>query len=109
MATPPQKLRRKTLILDQTKIDRAKRLLGAATDTEAITRALDAVSDLASFRIEADAALDGLVGKGGFEDHFPATHQAGVRHNLADFEVIGRVMPVKASPPWPSVPSPPSS
>lgn len=28
-----------------------------------------------------------------------------ITHNLADFEVIGRVMPVKASPPWPSVPS----
>lgn len=74
MATPSRRLRRKNLILDQGKIDRAKRLLGAATETEAITRALDAVNDLARFRIEADAALDGLVGKGGFEDRFPATH-----------------------------------
>jgi hypothetical protein len=72
MATPPKKLRRKNLILDQAKIDRAKKLLGAATETEAITRALDAVSDLARFRVEVDAALDGLVGKGGFEDFFPA-------------------------------------
>ena len=74
MATPSRRLRRKNLILDQGKIDRAKRLLGAATETEAITRALDAVNDLARFRIEADAALDGLVGKGGFEDRVPATH-----------------------------------
>jgi len=29
-----------------------------------------------------------------------------ITHNLADFEVIGRVMPVKASPPWPVVPLP---
>lgn len=74
MATPPKKLRRKNLILDQGKIDRAKRLLGAATETETITRALDAVNDLARFRVAADAALDGLVGKGGFDDFFPATH-----------------------------------
>lgn len=74
MATPSKKLRRKNLILDQGKIDRAKRLLGAATETETITRALDAVSNLARFRVEADAALDGLVGKGGFDDFFQATH-----------------------------------
>jgi hypothetical protein len=74
MATPPRKLRRKNLILDQGKIDRAKKLLGAATETEAITRALDAVNDLARFRVEVDSALDGLVGKGGFKDFFPATH-----------------------------------
>jgi hypothetical protein len=73
MATPSKKLRRKNLILDQAKIDRAKKLLGAATETEAITRALDAVSDLARFHVEVDTALDGLVGKGGFEDFFPAT------------------------------------
>lgn len=74
MATPSKKLRRKNLILDQRKIDRAKRLLGAATETEAITRALDAVTSLARFRMETDAALDSLVGKGGFDDFFPATH-----------------------------------
>lgn len=38
--------------------------------TEAITRALDAVNDLARFHVDADSALDGLVGKGGFEDFF---------------------------------------
>ena len=70
MATPSKKLRRKNLILDQGKIDRAKKVLGAATETEAITRALDAVNDLARFRMNAASALDGLVGKGGFEDSF---------------------------------------
>lgn len=76
MATRPRKpaLRRKNLILDQGKIDRAKKVLGAATETEAITRALDAVNDLAQFRAEVDASLDGLVGKGGFVDRFSATH-----------------------------------
>lgn len=76
MATRPRKspLRRKNLILDQAKIDRAKKVLGAATETEAITRALDAVNDLARFRAEVDAGLLRLIGKGGFEDLFPASH-----------------------------------
>ncbi|HWA59376.1 MAG TPA: hypothetical protein VG692_19135 [Gemmatimonadales bacterium] len=75
MATRPKKtaMRRKNLILDQAKIDRAKKVLGAATETEAITKALDAVNDLARFRVEVDAHLEGLVGKGGFVDYFPAT------------------------------------
>ena len=72
MATPSRRLRRKNLILDQGKIDRARKLLGAATDTEAITRALDLVNELARFPVETETALDGLVGKGGFEDFFPA-------------------------------------
>lgn len=64
-------LRRKNLILDQGKIDRAKKTLGAATETETITRALDAVADLAQFRAEVDAGLSELLGRGGFEDTFP--------------------------------------
>ncbi len=64
-------LRRKNLILDQGKIDRAKKALGAATETETITRALDAVTDLAQFRSEVDAGLSELLGRGGFQDHFP--------------------------------------
>jgi hypothetical protein len=66
-------LKRKNLILDQGKIDRAKEVLGVATETEAITRALDAVNDLAVFREEVDGGLDKLVGKGGFSDHFGPT------------------------------------
>jgi len=75
MATRPSKspLRRKNLILDQAKIDRAKKVLGAATETEAITRALDAVNDLARFRAEVDEGLLALSGRGGFEDLFPPT------------------------------------
>jgi hypothetical protein len=70
----PSALKRKNLILDQAKIDRAREILGAATETEAITRALDAVNDLAVFRHELDRGLDELAGKGGFSDHFgPAT------------------------------------
>jgi hypothetical protein len=75
MASKPRRspLRRKNLILDQGKIDRAKKVLGAATETEAITRALDAVTDLARFRQEVDTGLAGMIGRGGFEDFFPPT------------------------------------
>lgn len=64
-------LRRKNLILDQRKIDRAKEILGAATETEAIHRALDGVRELARFRDETEAGLNNLLGRGGFVDHFP--------------------------------------
>jgi hypothetical protein len=69
-ARKPARLKRKNLILDQAKIDRARKILGAATETEAITRALDAGNDLEVFRREVDRGLDKLVGKGGFSDHF---------------------------------------
>ncbi len=63
-------MRRKNLILDQAKIDRAKRILGAATETETIHRALEAVTDVARFRTEVGRGLDALLGRGGFTDHF---------------------------------------
>jgi len=67
-------LRRKNLILDQRKIDRAKEILGAATETEAIHRALDEVREIARFREETEAGLRDLLGRGGFTDHFaPST------------------------------------
>ena len=59
--------RRKNLILDQTKIDRAKAILGVPTETEAIDRALDTVADLAAFGREVDIGLAGLIGRGGFK------------------------------------------
>jgi len=66
-------LRRKNLILDQRKIDRAKEILGAATETEAIHRALDEVRELARFREETEAGLRDLIGRGGFTDHFTSS------------------------------------
>jgi hypothetical protein len=69
----PSALKRKNLILDQAKIDRAREILGVATETEAITRALDAVNDLAVFRGEVELGLRNLVGKGGFSDRFEPT------------------------------------
>ena len=66
-------LRRKNLILDQRKIDRAKEILGAATETEAIHRALDEVREIARFREETEAGLRDLLGRGGFTDHFTSS------------------------------------
>lgn len=63
-------LKRKNLILDQRKIDRAKEVLGAATETEAIHLALDEALELARFREETEAGLRNLLGQGGFVDHF---------------------------------------
>ena len=63
-------IRRKNLLLDQTKIDRARRIFRAPTETEAIHRALDAVADLEDFRVQLDAGLETLIGAGGFDDRF---------------------------------------
>jgi hypothetical protein len=58
--------RHKHLKLDQTKIDRAKRLLGTKTEQETIERALDLV--VGEERILK--AHRSLAGVGGFEDVF---------------------------------------
>jgi hypothetical protein len=63
--------RRKNLILDQDKLDRAKIILGVATETEAIHRALDVVNDFAVLQEEVESRLPDLLGKGGFIDRFP--------------------------------------
>ncbi len=65
------RIRRKNLLLDQTKIDRAKRVFRAPTETEAIHRALDAVKDFEDFQRELDRGFDKLIGLGGVTDHFP--------------------------------------
>ena len=64
------RIRRKNLLLDQNKIDKAKRIFRAATETEAIDRALDAVCDLEAFQRELDKGFDNLIGRGGFTDRF---------------------------------------
>ncbi|GEM_PF-5963866 len=69
--------RRKNFILPQVKIDRVRRLLGAATETEAVERALDAVADLDAFRRETDTALAWMIGRGGIEDHFDSVPLRG--------------------------------
>ena len=68
--TKSARIRRMNLLLDQSKIDRARRIFRASTETEAIHRALDAVVDLEAFRRELDKGFDALVGAGGFTDRF---------------------------------------
>ena len=63
-------VRRKNLLLDQAKIDRARRIFKTSTETEAIHLALDAAADLEAFQRELDKGFDALVGAGGFSDHF---------------------------------------
>jgi hypothetical protein len=63
-------VRRKNLLLDQTKIDRARRIFKAATETEAVHRALDAAADLEAFQRELDRGFDALIGGGGFANPF---------------------------------------
>jgi hypothetical protein len=69
-APSKRSLKRKNFILDQRKIDRAREILGVRTETETITRALDAIADLATFHAEIDAGMRALVGRGGFVDPF---------------------------------------
>ena len=63
-------LRRKTFVLDQSRIDRARRLLGAATDSETIRRALDEVIAHAELRDEALAAIEPLLGRSEIVNYF---------------------------------------
>jgi hypothetical protein len=63
-------IRRKNLLLDQAKIDRARRLFKTVTDTDAIHRALDAVADLDAFQRELDRSFDAAIGADGFVDRF---------------------------------------
>jgi hypothetical protein len=63
-------IRRKNLLLDQSKIDRARRIFRVSTETEANHRALDAAVDLEAFQRELDKGFDALIGAGGFTDRF---------------------------------------
>ncbi len=56
-------LKRKNYYLDERKIKRAKSILGAKTETEAI----DAALDLVVFRKEILNSLEKVAGKGGVE------------------------------------------
>jgi hypothetical protein len=59
-------VRRKNYYLDQKKIMRAKEILGAKTETEAV----DAALDLVAFREEILKSLEKVAGKGGVEKVF---------------------------------------
>jgi len=63
MATKARKVR-KNLRLTQAKVDRARRILGAATETETIEQALD----LVAFRQEVVSGVRRLAGSGSLQD-----------------------------------------
>lgn len=73
----PAGVRRKNFNLPQWKIDRARDALGAATETEAVERALDMAADVAAFTAATDRGLASLVGKGGFTNYFDPPEVAG--------------------------------
>jgi hypothetical protein len=59
-------IRRKNVNIDQTKLDRVRKLLGSSSETEAIDQALD----MLLFREEVTAGLARLAGSGGIVDAF---------------------------------------
>lgn len=64
------RLKRKNFELDQHRIDLVREALGAKTETEAITRALDIALDMTAFAAEVRRGSDRMLGKGGFVDRF---------------------------------------
>ena len=62
--TAASKRRNKHLILDQTKLTRAKKVLGARTETETIERALDRVISEEDRNRRAWAATEKLIRSG---------------------------------------------
>ncbi|HEX5438506.1 MAG TPA: hypothetical protein VFW98_15240 [Gemmatimonadaceae bacterium] len=70
MAEPATLIRRKNFDLDQHRIDRLRVALGARTEREAITRAMDIALDVAAFSHEMAAGSRALFGRGGFTNEF---------------------------------------
>ena len=60
-------IRHKHFRIDQAKLDRARKVLAAATETDALDRALTLVVSEA----DIDAALRHMAGKGKFKKLFP--------------------------------------
>ena len=61
---PKETVVRKNLRLSQSKIDRARRILGTKTETETVEQALD----LVAFRKEVVEGIEGLAGSGLLRD-----------------------------------------
>ena len=63
-------LKRKNLAADQRRLDLLKALLGAKTEAEAITMAMDFTLEMAAFESEVRAGAKKMLGKGGFVNWF---------------------------------------
>ena len=57
---------RKNMVIDQRKLDEARRALGTTTETDTVDRALD----LVAFRKELSRGIAAMRKSGGFEDVF---------------------------------------
>ncbi len=68
--TMTQTRRRKNIFIDQERIDRVRTLLRADSETETIDRALALAEDFVLFETEVMRGLEGMIGRGGFTDHF---------------------------------------
>lgn len=62
-----QPLRRKRVMVDQQKLDRAVQILGAKSEADAIDQALD----LLVFRNDMIEGIRRIAGTGGVENYFP--------------------------------------
>jgi len=60
------RIRRKNVNIDQTKLDRVRRLLGTETETETIDQALDMIL----FREEVVRGIERIAGTGGVQNVF---------------------------------------
>lgn len=64
------RVRRKNFVLDQDRLDRVKAVLGAKTETEAITRALDLTLTLQAFADAVRRGSERAFGRGGVRHVF---------------------------------------
>jgi hypothetical protein len=60
------RIRRKNVNIDQTKLDRVRKLLGTGTETETIDQALDMIL----FREEVVRGIERIAGTGGVQNVF---------------------------------------
>ncbi len=78
MSSTTSQRRNKHLILDQTKLKKAQKVLGARTETEAVERALDSVIDEDERNRRASAAHERFL-------------RAAVREGLQIHDAFGRL------------------
>ncbi|HEU0013678.1 MAG TPA: hypothetical protein VFQ45_08335 [Longimicrobium sp.] len=70
-SSPPSAMRRRTLRVDQAKLDQVMEWIGTRSPSVAVNHALAYVIEVASrFRDEAIGGIRAIAGKGGVENYF---------------------------------------
>ncbi|MGH7627474.1 MAG: hypothetical protein ACREOJ_19410 [Gemmatimonadaceae bacterium] len=77
-------IRRKNFDLDQRRLDEVRIALGAKTEREAISRAMDIALDVLAFEREVGAGSGALLGRGGFNYAFDDPEALDFSGFLAD-------------------------